>query len=421
MKKFSKLNESKQSVDKSTNRNDFITNLINETLSVKNNEIIGKDVLAKTLNKILDINESKLTIKVLENVKAASFHSFNLNWINESIEKEKKKLVLENNNSEIKPKQKDLFEYYEEQPEELRAIINKYTDENYDYGDSYEYSELEEMLREVEAIGYTFEYGLDAIPYALRKIGVKVSELEGYEDYDDDECDDCNEGKINEAKIEIEIDVKVKPEEGEKIDVEFDNDIEGDKIVHFDEFEEPEVEEIEEETMFVKESTYNQYNELYNLMKTIGKINEEHHLDDKDERINFILSNLGNKKVEKFVISKISDLPDYVKSADIEKTLRNLSDKEVEELYLSVEDAIGIKESKVELIKEEHHLNTKKDRIDFILANTKNDMVNSYVLNYVKNHPEYLRSGDVEKTLKKLNEDEVEEIYLSIEKIIGVK
>ena len=33
-----------------------------------------------------------------------------------------------------------------------------------------DYMECEAMLKEAEALGYTFEYGLDSIPFNLRKI-----------------------------------------------------------------------------------------------------------------------------------------------------------------------------------------------------------------------------------------------------------
>ena len=62
----------------------------------------------------------------------------------------------------------DLFENYEEQPEELSEIVdyymNKFDDGDYDYEDS------QNFLSEVEAIGYTFDYGLDNEPYNLRLI-----------------------------------------------------------------------------------------------------------------------------------------------------------------------------------------------------------------------------------------------------------
>lgn len=59
----------------------------------------------------------------------------------------------------------DLFEDYEDQPEEVRNILAKYDMEENDY------AVLDEMLAELETIGYTFEYDLSGEPYDLRKIG----------------------------------------------------------------------------------------------------------------------------------------------------------------------------------------------------------------------------------------------------------
>jgi hypothetical protein len=59
----------------------------------------------------------------------------------------------------------DLFEDYEDQPEEVRNILAKYEAEENDY------AVLDEMLAELEEIGYTFEYDLGGEPYDLRKIG----------------------------------------------------------------------------------------------------------------------------------------------------------------------------------------------------------------------------------------------------------
>ena len=62
----------------------------------------------------------------------------------------------------------DLFENYDKQPKELAEIVdfymNKFNDGDYDYEDS------KNFLNEVEAIGYTFDYGLDNEPYNLRPI-----------------------------------------------------------------------------------------------------------------------------------------------------------------------------------------------------------------------------------------------------------
>jgi hypothetical protein len=59
----------------------------------------------------------------------------------------------------------DLFEDYEDQPQEVQRILSKYDMEDYNY------ETLENLKAELEAIGYTMDYGLDAEPYDLRKIG----------------------------------------------------------------------------------------------------------------------------------------------------------------------------------------------------------------------------------------------------------
>jgi hypothetical protein len=58
----------------------------------------------------------------------------------------------------------DLFDDYENLPKNLLDILNKYQ-ENEDLN----YFTIEKMLKEVNNIGYTFEYYLDCIPYNLQK------------------------------------------------------------------------------------------------------------------------------------------------------------------------------------------------------------------------------------------------------------
>jgi len=89
MKKFTNLGNINKTVNLSDNRQDFIKNLIEESLTIQNGEIIGKDILSNAINKILDINESKTKISVLENIKLLSTRGLNLQLINESIELEK--------------------------------------------------------------------------------------------------------------------------------------------------------------------------------------------------------------------------------------------------------------------------------------------------------------------------------------------
>ena len=76
-------------------------------------------------------------------------------------------------------KKVDLFEHYELIPNNIQEILDKYEQ---DFQDG-NYEGLANALKEVEQEGYTFEYYLDGQAYALRPIGVKVEELEGYEKY----------------------------------------------------------------------------------------------------------------------------------------------------------------------------------------------------------------------------------------------
>ena len=63
----------------------------------------------------------------------------------------------------------NLFEDYENIPEEVQVILDKYQDAFEDGS----YSGLAEAHKELEAIGYTFDYYLDGQAYDLRKIGQK--------------------------------------------------------------------------------------------------------------------------------------------------------------------------------------------------------------------------------------------------------
>lgn len=60
---------------------------------------------------------------------------------------------------------KDLFDDYENLPKNLLDILNKYQ-----MNEDLNYLTIEKMLKEVNTIGYTFEYYLDCIPYNLQKL-----------------------------------------------------------------------------------------------------------------------------------------------------------------------------------------------------------------------------------------------------------
>ena len=69
----------------------------------------------------------------------------------------------------------DLFEDYESQPKELSEIVEMY-EERYADGDM-DYKGTKEFLSEVNAIGYTFDSGLDNEPYNLRPMMAKGGAL----------------------------------------------------------------------------------------------------------------------------------------------------------------------------------------------------------------------------------------------------
>ena len=71
---------------------------------------------------------------------------------------------------------KDLFETPELIPSEVQAILETFDEES-----ANTYLELARLVNELEDIGYTFDYYLDAEPYGLRPKNVELEELEGWE------------------------------------------------------------------------------------------------------------------------------------------------------------------------------------------------------------------------------------------------
>lgn len=70
----------------------------------------------------------------------------------------------------------DLFEDYELIPEELKAVCDKWQQKAMHEG--LDYNDCAIFQEECEAIGYTFDYGLDADPFDLRAIDPKEQKLE---------------------------------------------------------------------------------------------------------------------------------------------------------------------------------------------------------------------------------------------------
>jgi hypothetical protein len=71
----------------------------------------------------------------------------------------------------------DLFEAPELIPSEVQVILESFNENEC----TNDYLDLQRLTNELEEIGYTLDYGLDAEPFGLRPIGIKLEELEGFE------------------------------------------------------------------------------------------------------------------------------------------------------------------------------------------------------------------------------------------------
>jgi hypothetical protein len=81
----------------------------------------------------------------------------------------------------------DLFEDYEKIPPKVQAILDDYV---FRFGTDFsemEYLDSAKLKQELNAVGYTFDSGLDNVPYALRPINVPLNKVAGYEDEDNEQ------------------------------------------------------------------------------------------------------------------------------------------------------------------------------------------------------------------------------------------
>ncbi len=58
----------------------------------------------------------------------------------------------------------DLFETVELLPKEVQEVINNFSEKDNDY------ENCAKLVEELEEVGYTCDYGLDASPYDLKQI-----------------------------------------------------------------------------------------------------------------------------------------------------------------------------------------------------------------------------------------------------------
>ena len=75
---------------------------------------------------------------------------------------------------------RDLFETPELIPDNVQAVLETFNEDC-----TNTYHELDRLLSEIEPMGYTIDYYLDAEPYGLRPIDMELVELEGWEHIND--------------------------------------------------------------------------------------------------------------------------------------------------------------------------------------------------------------------------------------------
>lgn len=73
----------------------------------------------------------------------------------------------------------DLFEYHQQQPRKVKRIIKKFEKKLIN---GMSYKEIALFLGELEKINYTFEYGLNGEPYALRHKSISLNHVYGFSD-----------------------------------------------------------------------------------------------------------------------------------------------------------------------------------------------------------------------------------------------
>lgn len=58
----------------------------------------------------------------------------------------------------------DLFDNYDALPNEVKAVLEKHSEMDNTY------ENCDKLISDLNEIGYTCDYGLDAIPYELKKL-----------------------------------------------------------------------------------------------------------------------------------------------------------------------------------------------------------------------------------------------------------
>lgn len=66
----------------------------------------------------------------------------------------------------------DLFENHDDLPQEVKDVMEKH---GATWEDKEPYKACRDLIKDLEKIGYTCEYGLDGVPQGLKKINLEES------------------------------------------------------------------------------------------------------------------------------------------------------------------------------------------------------------------------------------------------------
>lgn len=97
----------------------------------------------------------------------------------------------------------DLFEHYETLPNEVTAILDKYCT-----GDN-SYENCNNLITELNAIGYTCDYGLDGDPYGLKVLNCPICDsTDTRDDLDSPDtmncCNKCGADFLNDGEVTLD-------------------------------------------------------------------------------------------------------------------------------------------------------------------------------------------------------------------------
>lgn len=218
MKKFTDFVNNGNNIENVKTQEELLEGLISDALRIENGVIVGKEIVIETINKMIEMNSHKTTIKVLENVRAKSYRGgLDFNWLNEAIDNEtiaintvttrKAELIVEEIKEEVLEVINESIET-EEVLETVEEIVNE------EVVNEINWVEAPEVVTESLLLkGYKEQY-MDEINtlssiYEQIKLENNLTAKKDRIDFILDNCDDCTEEELKEMS-DSEIEKKYK-------------------------------------------------------------------------------------------------------------------------------------------------------------------------------------------------------------------